>query len=640
MHATRARQLLGAAAPMLLVLLLLPAGRASANDVYVVRQAADSVAVIDGDTETVVDTIQVGDTPFAVALSPDASRAYVTNIHDDSVSVIDTAARSVVGTVTVGDEPGGIAVAPDGSRAYVANGGDGTVSVIDLEADVVVATLAVPGSPRAVALTPDGTRVYVAEQSSSTVHVFDTSDHSSVATVDVGADPVHLAALPDGSRVWVASAFGSVFDPTDGDLFAISTTTNTVVQTAVNQFMMALAAAPDGGRLYTAGWELRTHDPLTGAIGVSVPNDSGITDLAVSPDGGRLYVPSNVAGRVSVYDTATMAVRERITVGGQPMGIAVAPDRGPTARFQVGLVERTAFFDASHSTDPDREIVRYEWDFGDGTRTATASPTVSHVYASPGDHRVTLRVVNAIGCSDRRVFTGRTASCNGGARAIEEQLVTIPAAEPPTCTSSSVAVGHGSPTAVALPCSGRIDARAIVSGPHHGTLGPIDQRDGTVTYTPAAGFTGPDRIRFRATGPGGASAPATIALTVAAPPPTPGERVIERLIPVPAPAPAPATRADTTDPPRITTVRLSRRSLRLEVSSRARLQITISRCRRKNACRTLKRFTRRMRAKGRLVVRFGRRLPAGRMRVVVRAVDGRGRTEATARRVVTLRRGR
>jgi hypothetical protein len=40
------------------------------------------------------------------------------------------------------------------------------------------------------------------------------------------------------------------------------------------------------------------------------------------------------------------------------------------------------------------------------------------------------------------------------------------------------------------------------------------------------------------------------------------------------------------------------------------------------------------------VVRFGRRLPAGRMRVVVRAVDGRGRTEATARRVVTLRRGR
>ena len=43
-------------------------------------------------------------------------------------------------------------------------------------------------------------------------------------------------------------------------------------------------------------------------------------------------------------------------------------------------------FDASGSSDPDRRIQTYKWDFGDGT-TATGE-TVTHSFSGPGDYAV------------------------------------------------------------------------------------------------------------------------------------------------------------------------------------------------------------------------------------------------------------
>ena len=54
-------------------------------------------------------------------------------------------------------------------------------------------------------------------------------------------------------------------------------------------------------------------------------------------------------------------------------------------------------FDASPSYDPDGTIVRYEWDFGDGTREVKKNPV--HTYEEPGVHRVTLTVTDNCGRS-------------------------------------------------------------------------------------------------------------------------------------------------------------------------------------------------------------------------------------------------
>ncbi len=68
--------------------------------------------MIDTDSNTVVDTIPVGDGPNGVAITRGLfdSRAYVGNGSSDNVSVIDTDSNTVVDTIPVGDGPFGVAI--------------------------------------------------------------------------------------------------------------------------------------------------------------------------------------------------------------------------------------------------------------------------------------------------------------------------------------------------------------------------------------------------------------------------------------------------------------------------------------------------------------------------------------------------
>lgn len=53
-------------------------------------------------------------------------------------------------------------------------------------------------------------------------------------------------------------------------------------------------------------------------------------------------------------------------------------------------------FDASGSTDPDGDIQKFEWDFGDGSAIATGQ-TVGHTFAVPDNYSVTLTVIDSFG---------------------------------------------------------------------------------------------------------------------------------------------------------------------------------------------------------------------------------------------------
>ncbi|MEV0947553.1 beta-propeller fold lactonase family protein [Rhodococcus sp. NPDC049939] len=67
------------------------------------------------------------------AISPDGSRAYIANWGSDSVSVIDTATNTVTETVPVGETPLEVAITPDGDHAYITNEVIGTVTVVAIE---------------------------------------------------------------------------------------------------------------------------------------------------------------------------------------------------------------------------------------------------------------------------------------------------------------------------------------------------------------------------------------------------------------------------------------------------------------------------------------------------------------------------
>ena len=89
-------------------------------------------------------------------------------------------------------------------------------------------------------------------------------------------------------------------------------------------------------------------------------------------------------------------------------------------------VGRESQFDASASSDPDRRVVRYDWDFGDGTTSRDVGAEVRHAYARAGRFRVTVTVRDDEGCGARLVFTGQTALCNGSDTARARVRVTVP----------------------------------------------------------------------------------------------------------------------------------------------------------------------------------------------------------------------
>ncbi len=84
----------------------------------------------------------------------------------------------------------------------------------------------------------------------------------------------------------------------------------------------------------------------------------------------------------------------------------------------------------------------------------------------------------------------------------------------PVCSPAGAETGFQAPVALALPCTGAFRVISIGSGPSHGVLGTIDQATGKVTYTPNAGYSGPDSFTFSAIDAGGYSQPATATIQV------------------------------------------------------------------------------------------------------------------------------
>ncbi|MGH3644630.1 MAG: cytochrome D1 domain-containing protein, partial [Mycobacterium sp.] len=281
----------------------------------------------------VTDTIDVGDgLTYGMAVVGD--RLYVLNSADDLggngfVKMIDTSTKAVVGSIEVGSTP--FALAVSGHSLYVGNAGDGTVSVVDVATNTVVDQIDVGATP--FGLEVSGDRLYVADHA-GTVSVIDLNDNTELARIPIGGDPFGVAATAD--RVYVTNYVGgtvAVFDQ------ATNTAVDTIEAPGTNLIGVTgypYFAAVVGGRLYVADSATNALtvidrsvntvvdvDPVTRAID-AIPGGAAPVDFIVRGD--RLYVSNVNCGSVTVIDVTSNQPVETIGVGIQPGLMTATPD--------------------------------------------------------------------------------------------------------------------------------------------------------------------------------------------------------------------------------------------------------------------------------------------------------------------------
>ena len=202
------------------------------------RGGADTVAVIDTRTDTVVRSVRVGTAPRQVVFAADGARAYVT--YDAGVAVLDARNDRVIRRIRDAAGPQGIAVDRAGRTLYVTNPRAGTVSVLDAASGRERARIRVGDEPWGVEVTPDGTKAYVSRMNDNVVAVVDTATRKVRRTVAVGKLPSTVAITPDGSEAWVGNVFS-------GSVSVISTASDAVIATiAGGAGTKPLDAAPLG----------------------------------------------------------------------------------------------------------------------------------------------------------------------------------------------------------------------------------------------------------------------------------------------------------------------------------------------------------------------------------------------------------
>lgn len=207
---------------------------------------------------------------------------------------------------------------------------------------------------------PTPSHTYTAANSytvSLTVRDDDGDSDSATAGVTVSVapnvPPTADAGGPYAGTEWAALAFdGSGSDDTDGTIVRYDWDFGDGSQSD--------NAGPTPSHTYTT--------PDTYTVTLTVTDDDGDTDS----------------------DTAS------VTISDAPNFSPTADAGGPYSGYEGNALT----FDGSASDDIDGSLVRYDWDFGDGTQVDDAGPGPSHTYAAMGDYTVTLTVTDNESATD------------------------------------------------------------------------------------------------------------------------------------------------------------------------------------------------------------------------------------------------
>ena len=322
--------------------------------------SANSLGIIDPDTNRVVGAIPVGAQPAGIAYANGS--LWVADLEDETLSLVDPDSRRVVRTVPVDAAP--IAVTA-GAGSVWAVGPGGVVRRIDPTFKTVTRQIRIfkPGSLLTAGSALAGGAfgygsVWTATGStwaSPRVSRIDAATNTVVRRFSTGTSP---AAVAIGfGEIWVADNFNDAVSRIDPSGFVAP-------RISVGHKPEAIAVGEGAVWVADSGDDAVVRvDPKTNSVTTTI--DVGKAPSAIAVGAHAVWVVNSGDGTVSRIDPATNREDERIDVGNRPAGIAVArgsvwvtvqglsggATRGGTARFDLAEDPQT-----DPALYPDRQI--------------------------------------------------------------------------------------------------------------------------------------------------------------------------------------------------------------------------------------------------------------------------------------------
>jgi len=279
---------------------------------YVGTYYGKNIAVIDTETDEVIETIDLGgDVLIDLSLTVDERFLLVSRPNSGTLTIINTSTNTVEDNIDI-NRPFGHAHSPDGKYIYIVNNGADTVSIMDASDFSVIDTISVGERPSSLALLPNGSFLYVTTRSDR-VDVIDTRAREVVTSLDIEFVPNYLSfALGVGGKTLY------VLNRTNGQadeelVFIVDTGTNTVTGAMFEPYDKAntLALSRDEHYLFINsedGAEMLVMDTGTGtAVSRVNTTDTRNINSVILPNGNKLYVNQHdTADRVAVFDSLSL----------------------------------------------------------------------------------------------------------------------------------------------------------------------------------------------------------------------------------------------------------------------------------------------------------------------------------------------
>jgi YVTN family beta-propeller protein len=142
------------------------------GDLYVTNRGSDTISVINGTTNTLVDEISVNAiAPSGIIYNAANNYIYITNMGSNTVSVINGTTNTIVTNIPLWLGPNGITYNQDNGDIYVANSVNGTISIVDGVVNTVTRTipLGINNNPNDISYNVIDDRLFVTNTNSSTV---------------------------------------------------------------------------------------------------------------------------------------------------------------------------------------------------------------------------------------------------------------------------------------------------------------------------------------------------------------------------------------------------------------------------------------------------------------------------------------